>query len=69
VLYGDVIQQDVPAADRAIGRDVVRFWGTGGIFNRDVEAIMRDSVFPVDTVHARASICIPQGNNEAKHTV
>ena len=67
--HGDAIQQDVPAADRAIGGDVARFWGAGGVFDRDVEAVMRDGVFPADAVRARASACIPRGNNKAEHTV
>ncbi|KAF4472340.1 ATP-dependent DNA helicase Q1 [Fusarium albosuccineum] len=69
VSHGVAVQQDIPAADRAVGADVAGFRGGGGVFDGDVEADAGEGVFPSDAFCAGAGADVPGGDDAAEYTV
>ncbi|KAH7464123.1 hypothetical protein FOMA001_g17997 [Fusarium oxysporum f. sp. matthiolae] len=69
VPHGFGVQQDVPAADGAVGRDVAGFRGAGDLFDGDVEAGAGGGVFQGDAIRGGQGQVVPRGDDEAEHRV
>ncbi|RSL71035.1 hypothetical protein CEP54_001530 [Fusarium duplospermum] len=67
--HGVAAQQDIPAAERAVGADVAGFRGGGGVFDSDVEADAGEGVFPSDAFYTGAGADVPGGDDAAEYTV